>query len=212
MGKHMSAINRQEQILEGAMQIFAQKGFRGTTTREIARAVGISEALMFKYFPTKEVLYRAIIQNRMDGTHQLFFPTEAVEARDDRQVFQSIASYLIRQNSKDPSFLRLFLFSALEGHELSRMFIEHYVMERSQLLSQYIRDRIRENGYRKVPPLLASRAFIGMIINYVISQEIYGLKSVFPFPPEKVVDTFVDIFLNGLQKNDKKWNRKPKNE
>ena len=199
MGKRMSAEGRREQILQGASCLFAAKGFRGTTTREIALHLGISEALMFKYFPSKEALYRAIIQKRTDGSEEMFFPKESVQAKDDRQVFKSIASYLIKKNTEDPTFMRLILYSALEGHDLYRIFFENHALERTRLLSNYIRQRIKENAFKKVPPLLAARAFIGMIIHYVQAQEIYGLKNIFHFSQKKVVNTFVDAFLNGLK-------------
>jgi AcrR family transcriptional regulator len=198
MGTRMTAGGRREQILQGAMQLFAEKGFRGTTTREIARQLGISEALMFKYFPSKEALYRAIIQKRTDGSEEMLFPREAVEAKDDRQVFRSIASYLISKNTEDPTFMRLIQYSALEGHELSRIFFETHALERTKDLSKYIRQRIKEKAFRKVPPLLVARAFIGMIIQYVQSQELYGFKNHLHFSQKKVVDTFVETFLNGL--------------
>jgi AcrR family transcriptional regulator len=199
MGSRMPASARREQILDGAMQIFAQKGFRGTTTREIAQAIGISEALMFKYFPTKEALYRAIIQKQMNGTNEIFFPTEAARAKDDRQVFKAIASYLIGKNTDDPTFMRLILYSALEGHEFSRMFFEHYVLERTELLSQYIQTRMKENCYKKISPRLVARAFIGMVAHYVMDQEIYGMRDLFSSSQKKTVDTLVDIFLEGLK-------------
>jgi AcrR family transcriptional regulator len=198
MGKRMAAGDRCEQILHGAMELFAEKGFRGATTREIARHLGISEALMFKYFPSKEALYRAIIQKRTDGSEEMFFPKEAIQAKDDRQVFRSVASYLISKNSEDPTFMRLIQYGALEGHELSKIFFETHAMERTKLLSKYIRQRIKEKAFKKVPPLLAARAFMGMILHYVQSQEIYDLKKFFHFSQKKVVDTFVDTFLNGL--------------
>lgn len=199
MKRRMSAGGRREQILNGAMRLFAQKGFRGTTTREIARRLGISEALMFKYFPSKEALYRAIIQKRTDGSEEMFFPKEAIQAKDDRQVFRSIASYLIRKNTEDPTFMRLVLYSALERHDLSKIFFENHATERTQLLSEYIRQRIKEKAFKKVPPMLAARAFIGMVIHYVQGQEIYGMKNSSHFSQKKVVDTLVDAFLNGLK-------------
>ena len=195
----MSAGGRRDQILKGAMRIFAQKGFRGTTTREIARRLGISEALMFKYFPSKEALYRAIIQKRTDGSEEMFFPKEATQAKNDRQVFRSIASYLIQKNTEDPTFMRLILYSALERHDLSKIFFENHAVERTKLLSEYIRQRIKEKAFKKVPPMLAARAFMGMVIHFVQSQEIYGMKNSFRFSQKKVVDTFVDAFLNGLK-------------
>jgi AcrR family transcriptional regulator len=200
----MTAEARRGQILRGAMELFAEKGFRGATTREIARHVGISEALMFKYFPSKEALYRAIIQKRTDGSEEMFFPKEAVQAKDDRQVFRSIASNLIARNTGDPTFMRLILYSALEGHELSRIFFETHVMGRTRLLADYIRQRIKEKAFKPVPPLLAARAFMGMIIHYVQFREIYGMKNLLKFSQKKAVQTFVDTFLNGLTGESKK--------
>jgi AcrR family transcriptional regulator len=198
MGNRMTAEGRRGQILRGAMELFAEKGFRGATTREMARHLGISEALMFKYFPSKEALYRAIIEKRTDGSEEMFFPKEAIQAKDDRQVFRSIASNLIARNTEDPTFMRLILYSALEGHELSRIFFETHVMGRTRLLSDYIRQRIKEKAFKPVPPLLAARAFMGMIIHYVLFREIYGMKSFLKFSQKKAVNTFVDTFLNGL--------------
>lgn len=199
MKRRMSAGGRREQILKGAMRIFAQKGFRGTTTREIARRLGISEALMFKYFPSKEALYRAIIQKRMDGSEEMFFPKEAIQAKDDRQVFRSIASYLIQKNTEDPTFMRLVLYSALERHDLSKIFFENHAVERTKLLSEYIRQRIKEKAFKKVPPMLAARAFMGMVMHYVQAEEIYGMKNTSHFSQKRVVSTLVDAFLNGLK-------------
>jgi hypothetical protein len=51
---------------------------------------------------------------------------------------------------------------------------------------------------------LAARAFMGMAIHYVQSQELYGMKNFLRFSQKKVVDTFVETFLNGLTGNAKK--------
>lgn len=51
---------RRDRILDAALRVFAERGFHGATTRELARAAGVSEALMFRHFPTKEDLYVAL--------------------------------------------------------------------------------------------------------------------------------------------------------
>jgi AcrR family transcriptional regulator len=53
---------RRQQIVDAAVPLFARRGFGGTTTRELAEAAGISEALLFRHFPSKELLYREILQ------------------------------------------------------------------------------------------------------------------------------------------------------
>jgi AcrR family transcriptional regulator len=53
---------RRQAIVDAAVPLFARKGFGGTTTRELAEAAGISEALLFRHFPSKQLLYREILQ------------------------------------------------------------------------------------------------------------------------------------------------------
>ena len=62
MRERLSGEERRQQIVEAAIDLFSRKGFRGTTTREIAEVAGISEAMIFKHFTTKQELYSAIIE------------------------------------------------------------------------------------------------------------------------------------------------------
>jgi AcrR family transcriptional regulator len=64
-----SAEQRRQQLLEAALPLFSEHGFEGTTTRAIAEAAGITEALIFHYFPTKLALFQAIIVEH--GLHRL---------------------------------------------------------------------------------------------------------------------------------------------
>src|SRR6476660_6222127 len=56
----LSSEDRRAAIIKAVRRVFAQKGFHGTTTRELADAAGVSEALLFKQFPNKEALYSAM--------------------------------------------------------------------------------------------------------------------------------------------------------
>src|ERR1700687_2809897 len=60
----MAGDERRMQILRCAVSLFSQRGFRGTTTKEIAHAAGISEAMVFRHFATKEELYSAILAHK----------------------------------------------------------------------------------------------------------------------------------------------------
>jgi TetR/AcrR family transcriptional regulator, transcriptional repressor of aconitase len=57
----LSRDSRRQQILDSALPLFARHGFARTTTKSIADAAGISEALLFKHFPTKSAVYSAIL-------------------------------------------------------------------------------------------------------------------------------------------------------
>lgn len=60
-GPRLTSENRRRAIVEAVRNVFAEKGFDGTTTRELANAAGVSEALIYKHFPSKESLYAAML-------------------------------------------------------------------------------------------------------------------------------------------------------
>jgi len=187
---------RQASIIASAASLFAANGFKGTTTREIAKTAGISEALLFKYFPTKRALYAAILEERALISELLDVVEDAAKKRDDTRVFTLIASHRIRRRA-DPSLLRLLLFSALEGHELSDMFFQKQHRMFYEYLSGYIERRIRDGAFRRVNPLLAARAFMGMITHHRLLHEIFRAPT--DCSPEEVVGTYVELFLHGLR-------------
>ncbi|MCK4689198.1 MAG: TetR/AcrR family transcriptional regulator, partial [Candidatus Marinimicrobia bacterium] len=55
--KRISGEERKKRIIDAAIKIFSEKGFQGTKTKEIAKAAGISEAMVFKYFKNKKFIY-----------------------------------------------------------------------------------------------------------------------------------------------------------
>jgi AcrR family transcriptional regulator len=202
MSSERIKISTRDKILESAIRLFAEKGFSGTTTREIAEKAGVNEALIFRYFSTKRDLYSAIIERKISEEPGFEYPLEAFkETRDDWLIFKSIAIRMFDCVEKDPSFIRLLHFSALEGHELSDMFFDTYVQYQRMLLSDYIERRISEGAFKNVNPVLAARAFIGMVINYILVQEIFGEKKRRKIKREEVADTFVKIFLEGIKNN-----------
>ena len=61
----MNHKDRRQDILAAAMELFAKKGFRGTTTRDLAAQADVNEAIIFRHFNNKEELYRAILEEKM---------------------------------------------------------------------------------------------------------------------------------------------------
>ncbi|HTL62627.1 MAG TPA: TetR/AcrR family transcriptional regulator [Nitrospira sp.] len=186
---------RQAGLIAAAASLFAAKGFNGTTTKEIARAAGVSEALVFKHFPTKHALYRAILAEKVTVDELLASVEESARKRDDRRVFTLIARFRIR-SGVDSTFLRLLLFSALEGHELSEMFFAKHHRVFYDHLATYIQMRIAEGGFREVDPLLAARAFIGMVVHHRLLHDIFGVPM--HRSHDETVAAYVELFLNGL--------------
>jgi AcrR family transcriptional regulator len=58
--QRMAAEERKEAIVRAALPLFARKGFAATTTKDLAKAAGVSEPLLYRHFPSKEALYLEI--------------------------------------------------------------------------------------------------------------------------------------------------------
>src|SRR4051812_12479200 len=117
----LSGQERRAAIIESAIQLFSDKGFRGVTTREIASAVGVSEPVLYQHFPSKRELYEAIIDTMVEtsgasGTAPL--PSAREHADDDHSFFTVLAEAMVDWHERNPAYIRLFLFSALDGNEV----------------------------------------------------------------------------------------------
>jgi TetR/AcrR family transcriptional regulator len=190
---------RRAQIVETAMRCFAERGFEGTTTRMLARAAGVSEGLIFRHFPTKRSLYRAIIERRIAEGPAGMMPAEAADRNDDRAVLTSIASTLVARVSQDPSFMRLMFYSALEGAPLSRMFYQARVRRVRSFLASYLERRMKAGALRVADPVAAAGAFMGMVANYIQQKHLFRVP-VSRLGVDDLVRTWVDLFLEGLKR------------
>lgn len=199
MGGRLKGEERRRVIIEAALTLFSQKGFRGTTTKEIAQAAGCSEATLFKHFATKEELYSAILETRVQIDETLAQAMDMAARKDDAGVFRAVGMRGLTQVERDPSLMRLLLFSALEGHALAHLFFESKVRRLHEFLSSYIETRIADGVFRPVNPLVAARGFIGMIVHYLLLHEIYGVKRPAGLSPAQAVETFVTLFCDGIR-------------
>jgi AcrR family transcriptional regulator len=197
--RRMPADERRAQILREAARLFGTHGFSGTTTRDVATRVGITEAALYRYFESKEAMYAAILDERMAVTDPLAAVEPLAKAGDDRAVFTALALALLNSVEEDPSVLRLLLYSALEGHELSRPFQEKRIRQLRDFLARYIARRTRAGAFRKVDPALAGRAFMGMVVDHLIVRHVFGQRDQYPQPPEEVAEAYVSIFLDGIR-------------
>ena len=193
---------RKLQILAVAVSLFSQKGFRGTTTKEIAHAAGVSEAMVFRHFATKEELYAAILDHKA-CSHDGFDPAEmaavAIKQKDDRAVFETLALAALSHHEEDPEFQRLLLHSALEKHELAEIFFDKFVRRVYEFLGSYIRERQREGALIEMDPAIVVRCFIGMVMHHSLNNNLWDPeRRLLNISNESAAKLFTDILLHGI--------------
>ncbi len=97
---------RRKQIIQAAVDLFVERGYYGTKTSQISRRAGISEGLLFHYFPTKEILLEELINIGLEGMRM---PMQ-IHAENGLDFFYQFASMLFCQAEKNPFIAKMFVF------------------------------------------------------------------------------------------------------
>ena len=199
--RHVPSEARRAQILQAAAELFAARGFAGTTTREIATAVGASETVLFRLFPTKESLYLAVLEHQVpsaDVEQWLSQLREIAETRDDEALFRAVVTAVLGSYRAHPVYHRLMLFAALENQELARVWQVKYTAPVTGFLREYVSRRQAEGAFTGRCPELVVHALISMASHF-------GLWNVLGVNPlalteREIVEQAVGL-LNGLRTN-----------
>jgi AcrR family transcriptional regulator len=199
----MAGEDRRLQILAVAVRLFSERGFRGTTTKEIAQAAGVSEAMVFRHFATKQELYAAILDHKACSSGGMFEPLEmaadAIRRKDDKAVFEGLALGALQYHQDDPDFQRLLIHSALEKHELTQMFFDQFVLRVYEFLSAYIRERQQDGAFIEMDPAVVVRSFIGMVMNHSLNNNLWDPnRRLLNISNESAAKHFTNILLNGI--------------
>ncbi|HEX8748514.1 MAG TPA: TetR/AcrR family transcriptional regulator [Pyrinomonadaceae bacterium] len=198
----LSAEERRREIVRVAVKLFSQRGFRGTTTKEIAQAAGVSEAIIFRHFATKEELYRAIIdhvscEGGIDNPSEIV--GDAIRRKDDHAVFEGLAFHALQHHEDDKEFQRLLLYAALEGHELAQMFWERTVHEFYEFLGAYIEERQRDGAMIEIEPRVVVRTFIGTLIHHSLNNNLWDPeRRLLDISNEEAARSFTEVLLKGV--------------
>ncbi len=196
----MSATDRRTQLIEVAIDLFSRKGFGGTTTKEIAAAAGVTEAIIFRHFATKQDLYKAILDARCSTRDAQSWFAEAqqlMDKNDDQGLFRLLIASIIGCNREDPRFERLMVHAALEGHELAIMHNNQFAQPIGAQLIEYVAKRQREGAIRQFDPSAVIFAVAG-IAHYYARQKYLHQCADLPMSDDAVVEAFLGILMKGL--------------
>ncbi len=187
------------------MKLFSERGFDGTSTREIAKAARINEAIIFRHFKTKESLYWAVLADRIDNRGRNRRIRELVESGggDFYGILVAIAETLLDRTADDASVTRLLFYTALRNRELSDRFFQTHAHENFELLSDFIWKGIEKGQFRAVEPAVAARSFLGMIISHYLVQEFFG-GGCQTLSIRELAEEITDLFLLGVAASERK--------
>lgn len=198
----LSSGERRSQIVSVAISLFARHGFNGVTTKKISAQAGVSEALLFKLFPTKSALYKSIIEFKIRQT----LDEGMIFKRDDEtyeEYFFRLSDSFIRMVDRDDTFMRILLFSALEGHQLSEIFFRERVTRNVRVIAKVISRGIKERVFKNIDPVISARMFMGLNFHYLQLKKIFKVTTP-PLADGNVMsEAIVDLFMEGIKRRKK---------
>ncbi len=191
-------------ILAAAEQLFSERGFAGTSTRDIAASAGVTSAMLHYYFGNKDGLYRAILETAVETVRAFIAEAAKSQAAASERLtrFIEVESHYILSHA---NLVRILMREMLSGgQEMVSVFQQHPVTNYS-MLRQVIADGVKRKELRPIDVDLAPISLMGMMAIFhlfqplvlaIIGKSEYDEKFI-----QQMATHTANIFLNGVVKH-----------
>ena len=198
MTKRLSAEERRATIIKVAKRLFAQTGFHGVSIDEIVNEVGVSPAILYRHFESKEELYQAVLQE-FSATRESYI--EAVVADDIgfEQVLRGMTTVFVSSIMNHPDMLKMEMHSQLDGSSASQEFF----LNRWKSFTDYIEFNLNElQTLKKIKPINAQAAALmyqGIIREILLNKCLQKTDRLQDTPVAVLVDQVITLFMKIIE-------------
>ena len=190
-------------IIVTSLELFAKRGYSGTTTEQIAAKARISKGLIFAHFATKEEILFAILDEQMQRVMPLFFSEK--DERPAKERFASLIESWLNMIKEEPLLLRLSLQLSLDDEyrklmkEKGKKYFEAFVDRLVRLIREMGSDKPRLDCF------LLMFVFDGIVANYTVAPELFPIDAI----KDHLVATLSSRWkTSGLRRRDEKSRRR----
>ncbi|MCX8040962.1 MAG: TetR/AcrR family transcriptional regulator [Thermodesulfobacteriaceae bacterium] len=185
-----------KKILETALKLFSQKGYLGATTKEIASLAGIAEITLFRYFSSKEILFEEVINNFS------FYPKlkeilNEIKDKPYKEALVIIALEFLNLLESKKELIKIMQCEMERYPDKIQKIHDTIIYNTIQLLSSYFKTLQERGMLRKFESEIGAQAFLGMFFSYFYGKEIKKISHFREGEVKRIVEEFVDIFING---------------
>ena len=198
MAKRLSAEERRASIIKVAKRLFAKNGFHGVSIDEIVNEVGVSPAILYRHFESKDELYEAVLQE-FSATRESY--VEAVVADDNgfEQVLRGMTTVFVSSIMNHPDMLKMEMHSQLEGSKASQEFF----LNRWKSFTDYIEYNLSElQSQNKIKPINAQAAALiyqGIIRELLLQKCMQQTDRFQDTPIAILVDDVIALFMKIIE-------------
>lgn len=195
MAKRLSAEKRRATIIEVSKRLFATKGFHGVSIDEIVKEVGVSPAILYRHFASKEDLYQSVLQE-FACTRESYVETVVEDDISFEKVLRGMTRVFVNSIVKDPDLLKMEMHSQLEANQASQDFF----LNRWKSFTDYIEYNLSElqtNGkIESINVQAAGLMYQGMIRELLILKCLHSNDRFKDTSIDQLVNQLVDLFMN----------------
>lgn len=186
--------DRREEILQVSLHLFAERGFHGTSMRDIAREADIGEGLIYHYFASKRDLFRAIIEEHSFLPLLRTLP-DLAQQLDLRGLLIVLARGFFDVLKQNTELVRVLLQEVQVFPEEKEAFFTDAVNESITALAQILDERMSDKARTQVDPAVSARIFFNSLLAFFVEQEILGGKHMLPADEAVYIEHLVDMFV-----------------
>lgn len=183
-------------VLDAAVELFAAQGFRGTTTRAIAKKARVNETSVFRLFNSKQELFACALRSKLPPVSHEWLSRMLQPRGDDHDFFRSLAAELER--ICDGPFLRLMFFGALEQPEALQEALNPRLLRFHEVFGDYLAQRMAEGLIRPMDPRLIVRALVAMVLYHRIFDELLLRDPSEADRDSDAATVYTDIWFRGV--------------
>ena len=208
MSNRLSGPERRETILSAAQGLFARKGFHGVSIDEIARAVNVSPAILYRHFDSKQTLYDAVL-DKFACQRQSYVDTIVNHGTRFEDALAGMTQVYIEGIAENPDILRIELHSLLEGNPAAHAFFQN----RWKSFTDYIEFGLNEYMPYDIPNrektiLSAGLMFQGMVREALIQKCLQPHDRLVDLTLYELSHELVALFLRSIGINKTHLSRK----
>ena len=191
---------RPGEILDAALDLFAEKGFAGTRMEEIARRAGVTKGTVYLYYPGKEDIFRAVVQESVIPSLQQAERLVAEHTGDSASLMRGLLlNWWERYGSlRMAGMAKLLMAEAGNFPELSHHYAEAVILRARRLFVSVLQRGMDAGEFRPLPALETARLAIAPLAHAAAYA-----RSLAAFDPDPVdlgryLELHIDIFLRGI--------------
>jgi AcrR family transcriptional regulator len=187
-------------ILRAAQKLFAQKGYNGTTTRDLAQKAGVAEGTIFRHFPNKKAI---LVELATDGWIEILTDllTELSEMGSYKAVGQVMRRRMLNLH-KNGDLMRVCFLEAQFHPELRDRIQGEVIAKMTDVAEAFFQTAMDRGIYRQMNPKFVAQVFLGMFAIAGFSYNTIFEEGSSAIAQKEMAEGLADIFLNGVLAKD----------